>query len=135
MLPSGTCQDGDTSIAATRRPRECDERLLMRHALGLLCVAAPFVAGTIAALSVRHDFRIAWMAIVATLLVWIAWAAARSRGLAVAVVVAFVVASSGAIGVAVVAGAHAAFGVIAVAVVVSAFATAGRALLADRSNG
>jgi len=102
----------------------------MKRILGSLCAVAPFIAATIAALSVRHDLRILWMAVVATLLAWIVSATARSRGMGVAGATAFASASAGAIGVAVAAGARDAFGVIAVGVVVSAFATVGAILLA-----
>lgn len=107
----------------------------MRRLLGWLCSAAPFVAAAIAALGDRHDARILWMAIVATLVVWIVVSAAvRSRGLAFAGIAAFVSASVAASGVAIVAGARAAFGVIAVAVVVTAFATCGAVLLSKQNH-
>ena len=102
----------------------------MRRTLGILAVAAPFVAGIIAAVSTRHDLRMGFMAIVATLAVWIAL---RARNPSVAAAfIAFGLASIAAVAVAVLAGARSPFGIIAVAVVISAFATIGRMLLEAR---
>ena len=61
----------------------------MKRAFAWLCSVAPFVAAAIAALGARHDFRILWMAVVATLLAWIAAFTSRSRGLGLAGIAAF----------------------------------------------
>ena len=105
----------------------------MRRAVGWLCVAAPFVAAAIAGLGPRHDYRILWMAIASTLVVWvIVVATAAKRGRGFAAMAAFVTASAAGAGIAVLAGAFSPFGVIAVAIVVAAFATAGAVLTADQ---
>lgn len=100
----------------------------MRRAVGWLCAAAPFVAGAIAALSARRDFRILAMAVVSTVLAWVVVGVASRRGAGFAATAAFLSASAAAAGVAVLAGARSLFGVIAVAIVVAAFATAGAVL-------
>ena len=106
----------------------------MKRILGWLCTIAPFVAGAIAALGVRHDFRMLWMGLAATLLARVLVAAtAPSRGLGFAGIAAFASASAGAIGVAVALGARGVFGVVAVAVVIAGFSTAGALIQADVS--
>jgi hypothetical protein len=99
----------------------------MRRTLGLLAVAAPFVAAAIAAASARRDFRLGAMAIVATLAVWLAVRFGR-RSFATALN-AFGLGTLGATLAAVVVGARSVIGVGSVAVVVAAFATAGQLLL------
>ena len=107
----------------------------MKRILGWLCTVAPFVAAAIAALGARHDYRILWMAIAATVLVRIVVAAtAPSRGLGFASVAGFASGSAGGMGVAVAAGARGIVGVVAVAVVIAAFATAGAVVQADVTN-
>ncbi|MEO7963396.1 MAG: hypothetical protein ABIT38_05740 [Gemmatimonadaceae bacterium] len=101
----------------------------MRRILALLCSAAPFVASAIAASSARHDLRILWMSLVATLTTRVVVAATRKRrGDVVAAILGTLLATIAASVVAMVAGARAAFGVVAVAVVLATFATAGTML-------
>jgi len=99
----------------------------MRRILGVLFVAGPFVAGVVAAASVRRDFRLIAMAVVATIAVWLI--RPRSGAPAVRAGLAFAGATVAATATAVITGARAPFGVVAVAVVVAAFAAAGRQLL------
>jgi hypothetical protein len=100
----------------------------MRRILGVLFASGPFVAGVVAAASERRDFRLAAIAIVATIAAWLLGPRTTlSPGRTVLIFSASTVASAAT---AVVAGAKAPFGVIAVAVVVAAFATTGRLLLA-----
>ena len=101
----------------------------MRRTLAILFTAAPFVAGTIAAVSVRHDLRMLWMAVTATLVARLIIAATPARwGGAAAFGVAFVAAAVAASVVAVLFGARAAFGIVAVAVVLAGCAAVGAAL-------
>jgi len=104
----------------------------MRRLLTLLFTAAPFVAGAMAALSVRHDTRMLWMALAATLVARLATVAVPMRrgdgGTAVTAAVAFVAASVAAAVVARLFGARAVFGVGAVAVVLAGCATVGAVL-------
>ncbi len=99
----------------------------MRRTLGVLFLAGPFVAGVVAAASVRRDFRLIAMAIVATIAAWLI--RHKSGAPAVQAGLAFASATVAAIAAAVVAGARAPFGVGAVAVVVAVFATIGQLLL------
>ncbi|MEO7189541.1 MAG: hypothetical protein ABI051_00645 [Vicinamibacterales bacterium] len=101
----------------------------MRRILAVLCTVAPFVAGSIAALSVRRDFRMLAMAAAATVTVRLVMAALSQRRVrGKEVVVPFMAAASAASAVALLFGARAAFGVAAVAVVLAGFATAGAVL-------
>ena len=99
----------------------------MRRTLGALFVVAPFVAAAISAGSARRDLRLAAMAVVSTVTVWLLL---RTAGRSVAgVLLAFGLATVAGAGVALIAGARAPFGVIAVAIVVAAFASMGQFLL------
>ncbi|AHG92631.1 hypothetical protein J421_5096 (plasmid) [Gemmatirosa kalamazoonensis] len=101
----------------------------MRRLLALLFTAAPFVAGAIAALSVRHDLRMLCMALAATLVARLVVVAAPARwGRGPAVGAALAAATGAAAVVAILFGARAPFGVGAVAVVLAGCATAGAAL-------
>ena len=101
----------------------------MRRLLALLLTVAPFAAAAIAALSVRRDFRMAWMAIVATVVARVVFVIARPRAATPSATIASLVAATlASSAVAVLLGAHAAFGVIAVAVVLSGCAAVGAAL-------
>lgn len=101
----------------------------MRVVLAVLFTAAPFVAGTIAALSVRHDMRMLWMALAATVVARVVAAMVRGpRGWVVVSAMTFVAAVAAASLVAVVFGARGVFGVVAVAVVLAGCATAGAVL-------
>lgn len=97
----------------------------MRRTLAVLCTAGPFVAGAIAAVSARHDFRMAWIALVVTAIAYAVVAvlprAQRGASAGVSLALGTIAASV----VAWMAGARAPFGIIAVAVVMAAFATAG----------
>lgn len=101
----------------------------MRRTLALLLTIAPFVAGLVAAMSVRRDMRMLWMAVAVTLIAWavLRLMSGRARR-STAVTLAFATATLGGVAVALVLGAHAVFGIVAVAVVLAAFATAGAAL-------
>ena len=99
----------------------------MRRTLGILFFAAPFIAAAIGAASARHDFRLAAMAVVATLTARLLLGTSRASFARVAV--AFAVATVIDVATAMVAGARAPFGIIAVAVVIAAFATIGQLLL------
>lgn len=102
----------------------------MRRLLGILCVAAPFVAATITASSARHDFRIAVMAIVSTAMIWLV---VRMTGTSLrSAVLAFGLAVLSAAGIALVAGARDPFAVLAVAGVIAGFATVGQFLVGSR---
>jgi hypothetical protein len=98
----------------------------MQRLLAVLFTAAPFVAGAIAALGVRHDLRMLWMALAATVVARVVEAMARGRrGSAFVSAMAFASAVVAASIVALAFGAHAVFGIVAVAVVLSGCATAG----------
>jgi hypothetical protein len=99
----------------------------MRRTLGALFVVAPFVAAAIAAGGARRDPRLAAMAVVSTVTVWLLLRVVR-RSFA-GVLLAFGLATVAGVGVALIAGARAPFGVVAVAIVVAAFASTGRLLL------
>ncbi len=109
----------------------------MRRILALLFTASPFVAGTIAGVSARHDLRMLWMALAATAVARVVAGVVRTRQPAWppagGAALAFVAASAAAAAVAVWAGARAVFGVVAVAVVLAGCATAG-ALLGERPH-
>ena len=101
----------------------------MRRLLAVLLSAAPFVAGAIAALSARHDPRLLWMAVTATLVtrlvlavVPVRWGSVFGTGtaLAAAIIAASVVA--------VLFEARGVVGVGMVAVVLAGCATAGAVL-------
>jgi hypothetical protein len=99
------------------------------RALALLLTAAPFVAALIARIGPRHDLRMLWMAIAATLsarLVISVTADDRARGAVAAI--ALLVATAVATGVAIILGARAGPGAGMVAVVLAGFATAGASL-------
>ena len=101
----------------------------MRRILAVLFTLAPFVAGLVAALSVRHDRRMLWMAAGVTLVAWLALGTAPGTWRrSTTVGVAFVAASAVAVAVAVLLGGRAVFGIVAVAVVLAGCATAGAAL-------
>jgi hypothetical protein len=99
----------------------------MRRVLGMLCVAAPFVAGAIAAASARRDLRLIAMALVATLSVWLL--ERRANDSVARVAGTFAVATLAAAATAIAFGARGVVGVGAVAIVLAGFATAGRRLL------
>jgi hypothetical protein len=100
----------------------------MRRLLAFLFSIAPFVAGAIAAGGARHDVRMVWMALAATLVARVGVAALAKHGTLLAAVVAFGAATVAACAVAVSFGARGVFGVVAVAVVLAAFATVGAVL-------
>jgi hypothetical protein len=100
----------------------------MRRILAVLLTLAPFVAGAIAALGRRHDSRMLWMALAATLVARLVLALTGGRGRTGAAIGAFAAATVVACAAAVLLGARAVFGVVAVAVVLSGCATAGAAL-------
>lgn len=89
-----------------------------------LAAIAPFVAAAIAALGTRHDYRILWMAIVATIVAWLTFRSTRRR-IRPAWPLALLTSASCASATAVLCGARDVIGVGAVAVVVAAFATVG----------
>jgi hypothetical protein len=100
----------------------------MRRTLAVLCTVAPFVAAGIAVFGARHEARMIWMALAATLVArCIDPLMPRARH-AVSVCISIVLGTISASVVASFAGARAPFGVIAVAVVLAAFATAGAQL-------
>jgi hypothetical protein len=100
----------------------------MRRLLALLLSAAPFVAAAVAALSARHDLRMLWMALAATLVARLALLAAPRRWGAGGAVGAALAAASAAAVVGMLLGARAAFGVGAVAAVLACCAAAGAAI-------
>jgi hypothetical protein len=100
----------------------------MRRPLAVLFTAAPFVAGAIAALSARHDARMLWMALAATLVARLVLVAVPARWGRAGAVAAALAATVAAAAVAILFGARAAFGVGAVAVVLAGCATAGAVL-------
>jgi len=100
----------------------------MRRVLALLFSIAPFVAGAIAALGARHDVRMLWMALAATLVARLGVAMLVKRSVTVAAVVSLTAAFIAACVVAILFGARGVFGVGAVAVVLAAFATVGAVL-------
>jgi len=101
----------------------------MKRTLAILFIAAPVVAGAIAALGTRHDMRIMWMALAATVAAQLVVAVMPApRGRAVVAVTALLVATVAAALVAVSFGARGVAGVGAVAVVLAGFATAGAVL-------
>jgi hypothetical protein len=97
----------------------------MRRTLAVLCTAAPFVAAGVAALSARHDFRMAWMALVATLVVRLVSALTPKLPRAASAGIGVAIGTIAASAVALFAGARAPFGIVAVALVLATFATAG----------
>jgi hypothetical protein len=102
----------------------------MNLLLAVLFTIAPFIAGSIAALGARHDLRMLWMALAATVVARLATATLLRGGRRRVVVssVGFVAATVAASVVAVAFGARAVFGVVAVAVVLAGCATAGAVL-------
>src|SRR5262249_19723732 len=104
----------------------------MRRALALLFTIGPFVAAAIAAMGARRDFRMLWMAVVATAVARLVRAVARRMPRAWPAIVSVVVGTTAACAVALIAGARAPFGIIAVAFVLAVFATAGAWLEANR---
>ncbi|MFL5617191.1 MAG: hypothetical protein ACJ79A_02210 [Gemmatimonadaceae bacterium] len=101
----------------------------MRRILAVLFTVAPFVAATIAALGVRHDLRMVWMALVATVVARMVFVFARARVATPSATIASLVAATLVSSVvALLFGARAAFGIIAVAVVLSGCAALGAAL-------
>jgi hypothetical protein len=97
----------------------------MRRILAILCTVAPFVAAGVAAFSARHDLRIAWMALVTTLVARLIAALAQQRSRTFSAGISVAIGTIAAAAVALVAGAHAPFGIIAVALVLAAFSSAG----------
>jgi hypothetical protein len=97
----------------------------MRRLLAILFTLAPFVAGAVAALSVRRDVRMLWMALAATIVARVIIGVMGARSQKSRAVAAFVGGTLAAVVVAVVAGAKAVFGVGAVAVVLAGCATIG----------
>jgi hypothetical protein len=97
----------------------------MRRTLSILCTAAPFVVAGIAARSVRHDLRMAGMAVVVTLVAYcvaaITAAPRRASTAGISIITGTIAASAAAL----IAGARAPFGIIAVALVLAVFATVG----------
>ena len=104
----------------------------MRRLLAFLFSIAPFVAGAIAALGARHDTRMLWMALAATLVARLGVILLMRRGARVAGVVSFMAATVAACVVAASFGARGVFGVVAVAVVLAGFATVGAVLGGSR---
>ena len=104
-----------------------------RRLLAFLFSIAPFVAGAIAALGVRHDMRMLWMALAATLVSRLGVVVLVRRSAVVAACVSFAAATVAACAVAVAFGARGVFGVAAVSVALASFATAG-AVLSERSR-
>ena len=102
----------------------------MRRTLGVLFSAGPFVAALVAAASPRRDFRLAAMAVVATLAAWLLLRTSSHSPARAAT--AFAAATGTAAVASLIAGARAASGIIAVAAVVGAFATIGQLLLLPR---
>ena len=104
----------------------------MNLLLAVLFTAAPFVAGFIAALGLRHDMRMLWMALAATVVARVVVTAMlrgrRGRRAVSAIAIAFAAAVAAASIVAVAFGAHGVVGVVAVAVVLAGCATAGAVL-------
>jgi len=102
----------------------------MKFLLAILFTIAPFIAGSIAALGARHDLRMLWMALAATVVARLVTAMLLRSGRRRVVVsgVGFAAAAVAASVVAVAFGARAVFGVVAVAVVLAACATAGAVL-------
>jgi hypothetical protein len=101
----------------------------MRRILAVLLTLAPFAAAAIAALSVRRDFRLAWMALAATVVARAVFMFRRARAatpfMTVASLVAATLASSA---VAVVLGARSPIGIFLIAAVLSGSAALGAAL-------
>jgi hypothetical protein len=104
----------------------------MRRTLAVLCSVAPFVAAGIAAFGARHDPRMIWMALVATVVARLVGPLFPRTPRPVAISISIAVGTIAASVVALVAGARAPFGVIAVALVLAGFATAGAWLNAPR---
>lgn len=100
----------------------------MRRLLAVLFSIAPFVAGAIAALGARHDVRMLWMAVAATLVARVGVAVLLKRGTPIAAIVSFAAATVAACVVAISFGARGVVGVVAVAVVLAGFATVGAVL-------
>ena len=101
----------------------------MRRILAILLTVAPFVAAAIAALSVRRDFRMVWMALAATVVARVVFAYARARAPTPSATITSIVAAtlaSSAVGMLL--GARNALGVVLVAVVLSGSASLGAAL-------
>ena len=107
----------------------------MRRLLAVLFSIAPFVAGAIAALGVRHDVRMLWMAVASTLVARLGVAGLVKRSTAIAAIASFAAAAVAACVVAVSFGARGVFGVVAVAVVLAGFATTGAVLGAWARRG
>ena len=105
----------------------------VRRILAILFTAAPLVAGAVAALSVRRDLRMLYMAGAATLVARVVTAATPRGRARVGGAIAFVLATITAAAVALGLGARAVFGVVAVAVVLAGCAAAG-AVLGQRSQ-
>lgn len=101
--------------------------------IALLLSIAPFVAGAIAALGVRHDARMLWMALAATFVARLGVVVLMRRSATIAGWTSFAAATVAACVVAVSFGARGVVGVAAVSVVLAAFATAG-AVLGERSR-
>jgi ABC-type uncharacterized transport system permease subunit len=97
----------------------------MRRTLAILCTAAPFVAAGVAALSARHDLRMAWMALVVTLVAHSVAATTATLRRTSSAGISLTIGTFAASAVALIAGARAPFGIIAVAFVLAVFATAG----------
>ena len=106
----------------------------MRRILAILFTLAPFVAGMVAALSVRHDWRMLCMAAAATAVARVVTGATPPGSERVGVGVGFALATATAAAIAVAFGARAAPGILAVAVVLAGCAAVG-AMLDRRSQG
>ena len=98
----------------------------MRRILALLLTVAPFVAAAMAALSVRRDFRMVWMALAATVVARVVFAYARARASTSSATITSIVAATLASSAAgVLLGARNVIGVVLVAVVLSGSAALG----------
>jgi hypothetical protein len=100
----------------------------MRRVLSVLLSVAPFLAGAVAALSARHDLRLVWMAVAATMAVRVVIAVVPRRRLAFSASVAFVAGVVAAAIAAVLLGARGVVGVGMVALVLAGCAAAGATL-------
>jgi hypothetical protein len=116
------------SIAWDESAKELNAEPIMRRLLAVLFSIAPFVAGAIAALGVRHDVRMLWMAVASTLVARLVFAVLVRRSTPIAAIVSFTAATVAACDVAISFGARGVFGVVAVAVVLAGFATVGAVL-------
>jgi hypothetical protein len=100
----------------------------MKRILVFLFTVAPFVAGAIPASSARHDMRMLWMALVATIVAQVGAATMSRRPVHWSVIAVFLAAVIAAMIVAVLLGARSLPALGAVAVVLAGSATIGAVL-------